>query len=176
MERLRVLTQRLELVAGTVELAAAELEDHTRLARRLQVAIPPAWPPPLNDEQSQLAAFRYFRDHPRVIGWGSWYILLQQPRQLIGLGGFKGAPQDGIVEIGYSLLVEHQGRGLGTEVVGGLVEWAFTQPGVRRVLAETMPQLRASIRVLEKNGFALSGAGDESGALRFERCGPALTK
>jgi [ribosomal protein S5]-alanine N-acetyltransferase len=83
-------------------------------------------------------------------------------------GGFLGAPQDGIAQIGYSVLPQFQGRGYATEMVGGLVRWAMGQPGVVRVVAETEWANPASVRVLTKAGFTPAGLAAEPGGARFE--------
>jgi RimJ/RimL family protein N-acetyltransferase len=59
-------------------------------------------------------------------------------------------------------------HGYATEAVRGLVAAAFALPEVRRVLAETLPELTPSIGVLHKCGFRLIGDGSEPGVIRFE--------
>jgi uncharacterized damage-inducible protein DinB len=86
-----------------------------------------------------------------------------------GIVGFKGRPNaEGTVEIGYSVLAEYQRQGIASEAAAGLVEQAFRAGDVRRVIAETLPALTGSIRVLERNGFRLIGEGSEPGVIRFE--------
>jgi ribosomal-protein-alanine N-acetyltransferase len=63
-------------------------------------------------------------------------------------------------------------KGYATEAMGGLIDWAFSHPEVRRIRAHTYPHLAASIRVLEQNGLSHVGAGDEPGTLRFELARP----
>jgi RimJ/RimL family protein N-acetyltransferase len=87
---------------------------------------------------------------------------------LIGLSGFKGRPRQGVVELGYTLLAQYQRRGLGTEAIKAMVDWAFAH-GVKCVAAETLPELEASQRLLRKSGFSSSGEGSEPGVLRFTR-------
>ena len=166
-----VRTERLELIPGTSELTQAEIEDRARFAALLGVAPPADWPPPLNDTDSMAYFARYLAEHPDAVGFGVWYFVraADGERTLIGNGGFKGLPDaGGTVEIGYSLLEAYQRQGYGTEVVRGLVDWAFAQPGVHRLIAETLPELIPSIRVLEKNGFRHIGAGSEPGVIRLE--------
>jgi RimJ/RimL family protein N-acetyltransferase len=62
-----------------------------------------------------------------------------------------------------------QGLGFATEAAAQLVARAFADSRVRWVLAETLPELTGSIRVLEKNGFRLIGEGSELGVLRFKK-------
>jgi ribosomal-protein-alanine N-acetyltransferase len=71
------------------------------------------------------------------------------------------------VEIGYSVLPAFQLRGIATEMVIGASRWALAEPAVRAVEAEVRRDNRASMRVLEKAGFVLQGAGAELGTRRF---------
>jgi RimJ/RimL family protein N-acetyltransferase len=167
---LSVHTPRLQLVAATVESARADLDDVPALARLLDATIAPQWPPPLNDRDSQSWTLRYLERHPEAVGWCMWYFVLRTDRTAVGVGGFKGLPApDGTVEVGYSVLETHQRRGYASEAVEALVGWAFGHPEVTRVIAETYPELVASVGVLEKTGFHCVGAGSEERVIRFER-------
>lgn len=163
-------TERLTLVAATLELARAELHDPGRLARLLDVEPPRAWPPPLNDANSMRWTIEFLETHADGVGWGPWYFLAARREALVGVGGFTGLPRaDGTVEVGYSILESHQRAGLATEAVRALVDWAFGHPAVTRVVGQTLPELTSSIRVLEKCGFRFVGPGFEAGAILYER-------
>jgi RimJ/RimL family protein N-acetyltransferase len=170
----RLRTARLEIVPGTSALGRAEIGDRAQFAALLGADVPASWPPPENDENTMTFFTEYVERHPDNVGWAAWYILLREEsgrRTAIGTCGFKGGPDDeGTVETGYAILAEHQRRGYAPEAVAALVDWAFSDPGVSRVIAHTFPDLRASIRVLEKCGFSLAGAGAETGTIRYERC------
>ena len=89
---------------------------------------------------------------------------------MVGSGCFKTLPDAaGTVEIGYGTLEEFQGRWFATEAVHGLIAWAFQQPEITRITAEASPNNRASVRVLEKCGFAPIGPGSEAEHTLFER-------
>ena len=172
MNALRLITPRLELVAGTVALAKAEINDLPALARLLDVPLPTYWPPPLNDEHSQ----KFFLDAllnaaPSHAGWHLWYCLRREPRALLGNAGFKSIPANGLVEIGYSMLEEHQRHGYCTEAVRALIGWAFQHPEINVVIAHTLPDLAPSIRVMEKCGMVFAGNGpleDGMQTVRYE--------
>ncbi len=167
---LHLRTERLQLVAVTLELARAELADARRLAKLLGAHVPPSWPPPFNDEKTLRWTIERLTEHPERAGWYAWYYLHHEHAELrvVGLGGFCGAPDaEGTLEIGYGLVPECHRFGFAPEAVRALVGWAFTHPEVARVIAHTLPELRPSIRVLEKCGFAPAGAGTEPGTLRF---------
>ena len=58
---------------------------------------------------------------------------------------------------------EYRGFGYATEALETILEWAFDQPGVTTVAAETGPDNLASQRVLEKCGFTPTGIMGKEG-------------
>jgi RimJ/RimL family protein N-acetyltransferase len=93
---------------------------------------------------------------------------LPKKNELLGICGFKGRPDEaGSAEISYSILHQFRAQGYATEAVARLVSWAFSHQNVTEVSAETLPHLRQSIRVMEKNGFSFTGPGSEQGVIRY---------
>ena len=82
---------------------------------------------------------------------------VDEPRTLVGLGGFKGPPRDGVLEIGYAVAPAWEGRGIATAATRELLREAFTASGLQAVIAHTLPGPGASVRVLEKTGFVPDG-------------------
>ncbi len=163
-------TPRLTLTPATVALARAEIGDRAEFARLLGATVPDAWPP--ESAADALPLFlTWLEAAPDQVGWFGWYASARSeagPPVLVGGGGFLGPPDGGAVQIGYSVLPEFQRKGYATETVAGLVRWAFDQPGVGRIVAETEWANPASVRVLEKAGFAPAGPASEPGGTRFE--------
>ena len=159
-------TERLSLVPANAESMQAEIAGPHHLARLLDLQLPESWPPPLNDIDSQRWMLDYLSQHPQS-RWGMYYITLREERQLIGNCGYKGEPVRGSVELGYSIAPEYQRRGYASEAVRGLLGYAFADPQIRRVLAETLPDLTPSIGVLRKCGFTRTIGGSEPGVIRF---------
>ncbi|MFI5349233.1 MAG: GNAT family N-acetyltransferase [Elusimicrobiota bacterium] len=165
-----VETERLELIPATLELADADLHNRLEFCHQLNARVLDGWPPPFNDENSKKYTVDYLRRNPDAVGWACWYyVAKRRKRVVVGMGGFKGAPAGGSVEIGYSVVPEFRKNGYATEAVTALIDWAFGHPEVDRVYAETLPELAASIRVLEKVGFAKVDGGSEPGVIRFSR-------
>lgn len=162
---LRLRTPRLELIAATHSSVEWELSDLERLATSLGAQPIIEWPPPLNDENSQRWYLQLLQERPEAVGWGLWYMIQCQPiRTVVGVAGFKGIPADGACEVGYSVLPAFQGQGYATEAVRALIHWAFDRDLVDRVLAETLPNLHPSIRVMEKcrMGYISEGQSEEN--------------
>ncbi|HEX8358892.1 MAG TPA: GNAT family N-acetyltransferase, partial [Longimicrobium sp.] len=69
----------------------------------------------------------------------------------------------------YSVVESFQRRGYATEAALGLTAYAFAEPAVTRVVAETLPHLDASIGVLHKLGFGPADDPSSPEVIRFER-------
>ncbi|ULQ54902.1 GNAT family N-acetyltransferase [Flavihumibacter rivuli] len=83
-----------------------------------------------------------------------WTIIEKEHNRMVGDLCFKGAPNAaGEIEIGYGTYADFQGRGFMTEAIGRILQWAFNQPGVQAVIAETDKGNIASHQTLKKNGF-----------------------
>jgi RimJ/RimL family protein N-acetyltransferase len=100
---------------------------------------------------------------PGVTEWGP--RLFFDDAELVGWGGFKGAPADGRVEVGYEIAPARQGRGLATAALRAMVAEAFADDRVGEVIAHTLAEPNASNRVLEKVGFHFDGETLERGAV-----------
>lgn len=171
-----ICTKRLELIPATRQILESDTGDRAGLARLLNAGIPEAWPPPLMDENVIREFIRMSSDTAGPV-FAAWYWVLDDPapgsRVLIGNGGILGAESGpDTVVLGYSVLEEFWNRGYATEAVRALVPGIFALPGVRRLIATTYPDLGASIRVLEKNGFqktdrAPAGTGAEEGTVCY---------
>ncbi|HEX3542951.1 MAG TPA: GNAT family N-acetyltransferase [Candidatus Acidoferrum sp.] len=67
------------------------------------------------------------------------------------------------------MLETHQRQGYATEAVRALVGWAFQNSAVRRIVADTLPELTPSIRVMEKSGLVFLGDGPIEEGMRTIR-------
>ncbi len=87
--------------------------------------------------------------------------------RVVGNGGFKYAPREGKVEIGYGVAAACQRQGFATQGAKLLCEEAFSSGLVNEILAETSFNNTASERVLKKVGFIHCGYGkDHEGPVR----------
>jgi RimJ/RimL family protein N-acetyltransferase len=164
-------TPRLRLLPGTPYLLRADLRGREALAAGLGLRVPETWPPELYDAPAIEYTLAHLEAHSGELRWGFYYFVRKAVGEdaafVLGAGGYKGPPAESTVEVGYSILAEEQRRGYATEAVRGLVEYAFSQGEVERVIAQTLPELVPSIGVLEKCGFRFLGAGSEEGAICY---------
>jgi [ribosomal protein S5]-alanine N-acetyltransferase len=87
------------------------------------------------------------------MAWWSWLPVLNDENMLIGNCGYKGPPKDGMVEIGYEVIEEYRRIGLASEIAAVLVDNAFNDSNVNKIIAHTLAEENASCKVLRKCGF-----------------------
>jgi dihydrofolate reductase len=92
-----------------------------------------------------------------------WTAISIADNQMVGDLCIVGEPnENGEIEIGYGTYEEFQGKGFMTEMVGGIIEWAKTQPLVNSITASTDKANTASAKVLQNNGFVKVGETESS--------------
>ncbi len=101
--------------------------------------------------------------NPQQWEWYAIWMIELKDGTHIGELCFKGLDATGVAEIGYGISDEYQNKGYATEAVNAVLSWAFRNPNVTAVEAETDPENIASQRVLEKCGFKPNGQMGEEG-------------
>ena len=147
-------SRRLNLVDGNLELLTAALADGAALEALLGVSVAEGWAG--FPEALPILCASYAKD-PNGQPWGSLFFVDPQARMLVGFGGFKGPPSEGVVEIGYAIAPAFRGRGLASDAVTQMVQRAFEDAIVSAVDAHTLGHANPSTRVLEKSGFLKIG-------------------
>lgn len=81
-------------------------------------------------------------------------VLADDGRTIVGSCGFKHAPVDGLVEIGYGIAPGARRQGYASSAVADLLTIARASGQVNRVLAQVNPDNQASTRVVRRLGFS----------------------
>jgi len=170
-------TSRLDLAPLSAEAIDALLSgDSERLHSLTGAVFPePVEPPPYMAEALPTVR-RRLRESPSELRWWNWLVVRRDNREAIGSVAFAGRPDEsGAVLIGYAMYPGCEGSGFATEATLALVEWAFTQPGVRIVRAMAPVWNTPAVHVAEKVGMRPVGSyeDDEIGeVLIYERVHP----
>jgi hypothetical protein len=135
-------------------LAEAKELLATRARFRGQSVLPDALPPPVRLENA-IAADDHYWTMPRL-------FLDDESGRVVGSAGFKFAPRDRRVEIGYGVSMAFRCHGYATEGVTLLTNEAFASGLVDEVDATTDRANHSSGRVLEKAGFVNYRSGDDA--------------
>jgi ribosomal-protein-alanine N-acetyltransferase len=115
---------------------------------------------PLSKEEA-LKKFNYFLENNELHkSFGSFKVLEVGSSKLLGFAKLeitKEKPEE--AELGYMLLPEFWGRGLGNEIAEILLDVAISDSNLSRVYANTDPNNVASRKILINNGFASEEIG-----------------
>jgi [ribosomal protein S5]-alanine N-acetyltransferase len=98
-------------------------------------------------------------------GFGLWTFFDRATGEAVGRGGLMPADVDGdsAVEVAWAVRPQRWGEGLGTEIGAASLGVAFETLRLPEVVAFTLPDNRASRRVMEKLGMAFDGMTSHAG-------------
>jgi len=98
-------------------------------------------------EPSDWAFFRSLREDPNIMR----YMAAIMPLGDIGLQISAANREE--ADIGYTVVPDAQGKGIASEALRAVCEYAFNQTGVKALNAYVLADNGGSVRVLEKAGF-----------------------
>jgi [ribosomal protein S5]-alanine N-acetyltransferase len=154
-----IATARYSLVSMSVPFMRCLLaRDLTGAATEIGAAVP-------SDLPDRLDGFLQFRIADLAADsaaqpWLGRAIVAREadgPR-IIGSVGFHAPPgPTGRVEVGYHVEPEYRRRGVATEAIGALFDWAASEHDVRHFRAAIAPDNAASLAVVARLGFHDAG-------------------
>ena len=146
-------TERLLIYPCRLPLLTEIYLQHPHASEMLKANIPGNWPQ--EDLKEQLPHFIELLQHdPRSFPWMLWIVVSKEDKTVIGDAGFKGRPdKNGVVEIGYAMLPAYRHKGYMREAAAALVEWAFRQPHVKKLVAECDVTNTPSMKILQHLGM-----------------------
>ena len=96
-------------------------------------------------------------EYGNLPGWTSWFLIDRAESKLIGMAGL-GDLSGRECELGYEIIPEARRMGFATEGCQAIINWAFAQDDVNRIIAHTLPiGGEESGGVLKKIGFTFLG-------------------
>lgn len=164
-----IATGRLLLVAPRASL----FDAHHAMVSDPRVA---AW---IGGPPSRFEAWRRYCQAAglwALLGYGYWTVLDRASGRLIGFGGLacfeRGiAALDGVPEAGWAFARECWGQGIASEFLAAVMRWSDDELGAPALRCLIDANNGASIRVAQKNGFAVMAPvpNDAGDALVFAR-------
>jgi RimJ/RimL family protein N-acetyltransferase len=86
-------------------------------------------------------------------GFGSCAMLWKRTGEMIGTAGIQPLEDTGEIEVGYSIIKDFWGLGIGTEAARGWLNYGFTEAGLERIVAVAVVENQASRHIMEKLGM-----------------------
>jgi [ribosomal protein S5]-alanine N-acetyltransferase len=154
-----ITTNRLHLVPFTkAHYDAITANDNETLGQLLDIETPSSWTEFEDAIDALPVLISFFEKLNGDDRWGSYFFIHPQDKQLIGTGGFKGAPdEDGFVEIGYEIKAAFRNNGYAKEAAMGMILFAKNEAGINGVRAHTLPEENYSVRVLRSCAMKFIG-------------------
>lgn len=87
------------------------------------------------------------------VGYARFALVLKENNQVIGFCGLKYEPELNAPDIGYRMLPEYWGKGLGMEASRAALEYAFNQLGLSYIVGEVDVANTASHKILTNLGL-----------------------
>jgi RimJ/RimL family protein N-acetyltransferase len=143
-----IVTDRLTLRLMTLDQARAIANGERR----------DAWAEgyPIDDERD-VARLLLASGHEQIEAIGIRQIVDRETGLVTGGIGFFGGPDDdGVINVGYGVAPEARNRGYAAEALAAVLDVVRADARITRVHADTTIDNVASVRVLEKAGFALT--------------------
>ena len=92
--------------------------------------------------------------NPGEPGWFQFALERKEDHAFVGDCWLRTSEADNrLAQVGYTIARPYWSQGYATEAVRGLVEYAFANFPIHRIIASVDPRHTASVRVLEKAGF-----------------------
>lgn len=86
-------------------------------------------------------------------GCGMCAVIWKETGEMIGWSGLQPLEDSGETEVGYGMIKEFWGKGIGYEAARAWLEFAFNQTNAQRIVAIAVPENVGSWRIMEKCGM-----------------------
>ena len=96
-------------------------------------------------------------------GYGMCALVWKETGEMIGWCGLQPLEETGETEVGYGMIKEFWGRGIGFECARAWLEYAFTETGATRIVAIAAPENKGSWRIMEKCGMSYEKTDEHYG-------------
>lgn len=95
----------------------------------------------------------FYIDCYEKYGFGMSAMIWKETGEMIGWSGLMPLEDTGEIEVGYGMIKNFWGRGIGYECARAWLRYGFEKAGLQRIVAITAPENTGSRRIMEKCGM-----------------------
>lgn len=114
------------------------------------------------DDAKRVIEQVWFKDY-RTYGYGRYALVHKADNKVIGFCGLKYLPEFEMADLGYRMLPDYWGQGLGMECAQAALCYGFDKLELDKVFAMADVENTGSNRILQKLGFIDLGESDYHG-------------
>lgn len=96
---------------------------------------------------------QFYMDCYEKNGYGMCIIIWKETGEEIGWSGLQPLEETGEIEVGYGMVKNFWGKGIGFETAMGWLKFGFEDAGLERIVAVAEPENTGSWRIMEKCGM-----------------------
>jgi ribosomal-protein-alanine N-acetyltransferase len=96
---------------------------------------------------------QFYIDCYAKFGFGMCAMLWKASGEMFGWSGLQPLEETGETEVGYGMIKEFWGKGIGYECARAWLEYGFKTAKAERIVAVAAPENRGSWRIMEKCGM-----------------------
>jgi ribosomal-protein-alanine N-acetyltransferase len=96
---------------------------------------------------------RFYMDCYAKYGYGMCAMIWKDTGEMIGWSGLQPLEETGETEVGYGMIREFWGKGIGCEAARAWLGYGFEKAGLERIVAVAAPENAGSWRIMEKCGM-----------------------
>ncbi len=107
----------------------------------------------LQNPESIEKRLHFYLDCYEKYNFGMCALIWKPTGEMIGWSGLQPLDETGETEVGYGMIKEFWGKGIGSETAKGWLEYAFTVANLGKIVAVASPENTASWRIMENVGM-----------------------
>lgn len=107
----------------------------------------------LQNPEAIAKRFQVYLDCYEKVGFGVCAMIWKETGEMFGWSGLMPLEDTGEIEVGYGMIKEFWGKGIGFECATAWLEFGFGRAGLERIVAVAYPANEGSWRIMEKCGM-----------------------
>jgi ribosomal-protein-alanine N-acetyltransferase len=118
----------------------------------------------LQNPEAITKRFGFYLDCYEKFGFGMCAMIWKETGEMFGWSGLQPLEDTGEIEVGYGMIKEFWGKGIGFECAQAWLKFGFENAGLERIVAVASHENKGSWRIMEKCGMRYEKTATHYGA------------
>jgi RimJ/RimL family protein N-acetyltransferase len=118
----------------------------------------------LQNPEAVTKRMQVYIDSYEKYGFGVCAMIWKETGEMIGWSGLMPLADTDEIEVGYGMIKEFWGRGIGLECAKAWLDYGFREKNIERIVAVAYPENKGSWRIMEKLGMKYEKNAEHYGA------------
>jgi [ribosomal protein S5]-alanine N-acetyltransferase len=117
----------------------------------------------LQNPEAITKRLQFYIDCYDKYGYGMCAMIWRKTGEMVGWSGLQPLEETGETEVGYGMIKEFWGKGIGYECAKAWLEYGFNKANAERIVAVAAPENTGSWRIMEKCGMTYEKTDEHYG-------------